>query len=67
MPVDDPERFNIPTAGRSPLEMFRAMRAYFEKVVEAKGGKLDPAWYDDGPEAMPWLHQKQGGEPRGDR
>lgn len=53
---ETPQRFDIPTAGRTPLAMFRAMRAYFEKVVEAKGEKLDPGWYDDGPEAMPQLH-----------
>ncbi len=66
MPVDAPERFDIPTAGRSSLEMFRAMRAYFEKVAEAKGKKLHPAWYDDGPEKMPWLHKSRDEEPRGD-
>ena len=32
---ETPQRFDIPTAARMPLEIFRAMRAYFEKVVEA--------------------------------
>jgi hypothetical protein len=47
------KRFDIPTSGRSPLEMYRAMRSYFEKVTESRGEKLDPAWYDDGPDPMP--------------
>ena len=41
---ETPQRCDVPTAGRTPLEVFRAMRALFEKVVEARGGKLDPAW-----------------------
>ena len=53
------ERFDIPTGGRTPLEVFRAMRAYFEKVAESQGKKLSPGWYDDGPEAKPGLYKQQ--------
>ena len=35
------------------------MRSYFEKVAESKGQKLDPAWYDDGPERRPYLYKDQ--------
>jgi hypothetical protein len=57
------KRFDIPTSGRSPLEMYRAMRAFFEKVAESRGRKLDPAWYDDGPDKMPWLYTNSKEKP----
>jgi hypothetical protein len=57
------KRFNIPTSGRSPLEMYRALRAYVEKVAESKGRVLDPAWYDDGPDKMPWLYKDSKEKP----
>ena len=47
-----PDRFYVPTRP-TIIEGFRALRAALEKVVEARGEKLDPAWYDDGPEQSP--------------
>jgi hypothetical protein len=41
------------------IEGFRAFRSYLEKVVESQGQKLDPAWYDDGPEKVPHLYKDQ--------
>lgn len=52
------QRFFI--AGRPTIiEGFRAMRAYFEKVAESQGRKLDPSWYDDGPDRLPHLYKDQ--------
>jgi hypothetical protein len=51
-----PPDFLVPTAGRTKLEIFRAVRAAIEKMVEARGEKLDPAWYADGPEDRPALY-----------
>jgi hypothetical protein len=50
------DRFDIPTAGRSGIEIFRAFRAVMEKKAEAMGRTLDPAWYDDGPDKLPRLY-----------
>jgi hypothetical protein len=52
------QRFDIPAKPKI-IETFRAMRTYFERVAEAKGRKLDPAWYDDGPETLPHLWKDQ--------
>ena len=52
------QRFDIPSKP-TIIEGFRAMRSYFEKVAESKGEKLDPAWYDDGPERRPYLYKDQ--------
>jgi len=49
-------RVDIP-AGGSALAAFRAFRAYVEEVAKAKGTKLDPAWYLDGPEDRPGLYR----------
>lgn len=57
------KRFDIPTSGRSGIEMFRASRAAVEKKAESRGQKLDPAWYDDGPDKMPWLYRDSKKEP----
>lgn len=57
--MTDIKRFDVPTSGQSVLEIYRAMRAYFERVAKAKGQKLDPAWYDDGPDKMPWLYKNK--------
>lgn len=54
----DVQRFFVPTKP-TLIEGFRAFRSYLEKVFEAKGQKLDPAWYDDGPEAVPHLYKDQ--------
>ena len=52
------DRFYV--SGRPTIiEGFRALRAALEKVVEARGGKLDAAWYDDGPERQPHLYKDQ--------
>jgi|GEM_PF-2008121 len=53
-----PERFYVPSKP-TIIEGFRAMRTVFEKIVEARGEKLDPAWYDDGPEQAPELYKDQ--------
>ena len=50
------DRFDIPTEGRSGIEIFRAFRAVMEKKAEAMGRTLDPAWYDDGPDTLPELY-----------
>ena len=52
------QRFDV-KGKQTIIETFRAMRAYFERVAEAKGKKLDPAWYDDGPETLPHLWKDQ--------
>jgi len=56
--MSEPERFYIPSKP-TIIEGFRAMRDAFEKMAEARGNKLDPAWYDDGPEKCPWLWKDQ--------
>lgn len=53
-----PERFYIPSRP-TIIEGFRAMRAYFEKLAESRGRKLDPSWHDDGPETLSYLHKDQ--------
>jgi hypothetical protein len=50
------DRFFMPTAGRSGIEIFRAFRAVMEKKAEVMGRTLDPAWYDDGPNKLPELY-----------
>jgi hypothetical protein len=52
------DRFYVPSRP-TIIEGFRALRAALEKVVEARGGTLDPAWYDDGPERFPQLYKDQ--------
>jgi hypothetical protein len=52
------QRFDIPSKP-TIIEGFRAMRSYFEKVAASKGEKLDPAWYDDGPDRRPNLYKDQ--------
>lgn len=53
-----PEHFYVPSKP-TIIEGFRVMRTLFEKIVEAGGEKLDPAWYDDGPEQAPELYMDQ--------
>jgi hypothetical protein len=36
-----------------------AKRAPVERVVAARGQTPDPAWYDDGPDTMPWLYENK--------
>lgn len=51
-----PDRIYIP--GNQPLiEGFRALRAWIEQQAAARGRKLDPAWYADGPDKAPWLYK----------
>jgi hypothetical protein len=38
---------------------FRAFRGFLEKSFEAKGKKLAPAWYADGPDERPGLYVDQ--------
>ncbi|MEX0670841.1 MAG: DUF6717 family protein [Pirellulales bacterium] len=52
------QRFDIP-AKKTMIEMFRAFRGYLERTLEAKGKKLDPAWYEDSPEQSPGLYKDQ--------
>ena len=52
------QRFDIPTRP-TLIETFRAFRSHLEKIVEAKGRKLSPGWYDDGPERYPYLYEDQ--------
>jgi hypothetical protein len=52
------QRFDIPSRA-TIIEGFRAMRDVLEAAVQARGNQLDPAWYDDGPEACPWLWKDQ--------
>ena len=56
--MSDIQRFDVPTKD-TIIEGFRAFRSYLEKSFEAKGEKLDPAWYNDGPEAAPHLYSDQ--------
>ena len=56
--MTDIQRFFIPTKP-TVIESFRAFRSFLEKSFEAKGEKLDPAWYDDGPESAPQLYKDQ--------
>jgi len=58
--MSEPERFSIPSKP-TIIEGFRALRASFEKVVASRGGRLDPACYDDGPERRPHLYKDQPG------
>jgi len=55
---DHVEAFFIP-AKPTLIEGFRAFRSYLERVFEAKGQKLDSAWYDDGPDRRPYLYEDQ--------
>jgi hypothetical protein len=52
------ERFFVPTQP-TLIETFRAYRSHLEKIAEAKGATLDPAWYDDGPDTAPHLYKDQ--------
>lgn len=56
--MSEVQRFFMPTKP-TLIEVFHAFRAYLEKVVEANGEKLDPAWYADGPEDVPGLYKDQ--------
>jgi len=49
-----PVRVDIPTEG-TLLGAFRAFRAFAEKLAASHGQKLDPRWYEDGPEDRPEL------------
>ena len=51
------ERVDI-KAQNTALEMFRAFRAWAEKVVAERGETLEPGWYKDGPEDMPELYER---------
>jgi hypothetical protein len=50
-----PVRVDIPTEG-TLLGAFRAFRAFAEKLAASHGQKLDPRWYEDGPEDRPELY-----------
>lgn len=52
------KRFDIPTTGKTKLEIYRAMRSFFEKKAQENGKELDPSWYKDGPEDMPELYDQ---------
>lgn len=54
--MSDTERFFLPTRG-SALSAYRAFRAWAEEHCEARGEKLDPSWYRDGPEDIPELYE----------
>jgi hypothetical protein len=56
--MTEDDRFYIP-AGRTIIQVYRAFRACVEKMAEAKGEKLDPAWYADSPEEKPDLYKDQ--------
>ena len=49
------ERFFVPTGG-SALAAYRAFRAWAEGQAAARGRRLDPSWYRDGPEDLPELY-----------
>lgn len=55
--MGESERFYLPTGG-SALNAFRAFRAWAEGQAAARGRKLDPAWYRDGPEDLPELYEE---------
>lgn len=38
------ERFNIATKDKTPLDIWLALKAFFAKVAEANGDKLDESW-----------------------
>ena len=50
--------FFVPTKP-TLIETFRAFRSHLERVAEAQGRKLAPAWYDDGPDRHPHLYKDQ--------
>jgi len=56
--MSEPERFYV-RSKPTIIEGFRALRAAIEKIVEARGETLDPAWYDDGLERHPELYKDQ--------
>ncbi len=56
--MTETERFYV-RSRPTIIEGFRALRAAIEKIVEARGETLDPAWYDDGPEHCPHLYKDQ--------
>jgi hypothetical protein len=64
MPSDDdtPKRVDIPTGGKTGIEIYRAVRAFLEKKAEQAGVKLHPSWYADGPEDLPELYGGQAKE-----
>jgi hypothetical protein len=56
--MGEPERFYV-RSKPTIIDGFRRLRAVFEKIVEARGEKLEPEWYDDGPERCPELYKDQ--------
>jgi hypothetical protein len=60
MSDDEIQRFDVPVGRRRLIDIYRAMRNYFERVAAARGESLDPSWYEDGPDDMPHLHGDQG-------
>jgi hypothetical protein len=59
--MSEPETVQVgftPTAGRSGIEIYRAVRDFLERKMAAKGLTLHPAWYKDGPEDMPHLYNE---------
>jgi hypothetical protein len=56
------ERFFLPTGG-SALSAYRAFRAWAEGQAAARGQKLDPVWYQDGPEDLPELYEERPSSP----
>jgi hypothetical protein len=56
--MNDDFRFYVRTKP-TLIETFRAFRSGLEKWAESQGQKLDPAWYDDGPEKVPHLYKDQ--------
>lgn len=61
--AEKPERFDIPSSG-NVLEVFRAIRAFFETVAEEAGQSLEPEWYADAPEDRPGLYPQHEKESR---
>jgi hypothetical protein len=53
---------DIPTGGKTGIEIYRAVRAFLEKKAEQAGVKLHPSWYADGPEDIPELYGDQAKE-----
>lgn len=56
--MSEVERFFIPTKATA-IGTFRAFRSYVARLAAAKGEKLDPEWYADGPEQCPELYKDQ--------
>lgn len=52
---EPPDRIYV-RGGVPLIDMFRAMRAWFEQHAAKQGKTLSPAWYRDSPEERPELY-----------